>query len=725
MKTPKARTKTGAAGAARSRGSRNKATAETARSCPPIGGRNYLMSAKGYYVPLLLMAALSLWLRSGIPLHALPDYIFDDEMFMRLARFLKAANWLGPYDKFTLAKGMIYPLFVGMASFVAIPLKIAEQGLYLAASALTAGLVRRRVANNHLALILFALLAFNPVLWTVDLARVIREGLYVSLSLAVVALAVIISFPTQEQERGQQKDRYGRRILQGIGFGLITGAFWQTREEGIWLLPAVAVVVVIAGIGILRPGWIPQSEAMIFRRRSDQLKAIALSFGVALIVFLATNGLVAGMNYRHYGVFETNEFKAKGFLRAYGALTRIRHDAWRRYIPFPRDARQHAYSVSPAARELALFLDGTSGEAWRKETCKHVEITPCSEVSGGWFMWDFRDAVALAGHYRSAKEALHFYDTLADEIDAACSGGRIDCLPPRATMLPPFRREYLWQAFQSGEDVAKVLFTMGGGVVGSAPSVGSLKDVSAFADLAGSVYPPSDLIIEGWAAAVSEEPAIRLHQPDSQSARASITLLPSQDVASTYPGLKTVRFRVETDCPVESCDLMVVETGGRTNLVALEKAVPGARFQSQGVHLTIESVTVIDRLKSTAGARIRMKIVSVLAWVYALAFPGLAGIGAVGLLLAASLRRQPCIPASLLSLGLGSLLAVVVRIALLAYIDATSFPAASVLYVSPASPFVVIFAVVGIYSGYSVVGHNKPWILAGWRSIPDSRSDSR
>jgi hypothetical protein len=721
MKKPDARVKTRSAKVASSRASRIKATTITAHARPPMSGHNSLMSAKGYYVPLLLMAAFSLWLRSGILVHALSNYIFDDEMFIRLARSLKAGAWLGPYDKFTLAKGMFYPLFICVASFATIPLKVAEQALYLAASALTAGLVRRRLGNNHLALVLFAVLAFNPVLWTVDLARVIREGLYVSLSLAVVALSVVISFPTEEQEREQEKDRHGRKILHGIGFGSIAGAFWLTREEGVWLLPAVAFVFAIAGIGILRRDWIPKSESGIFQRRSSHFKAIAMPFGVALIAFLATDGLVAGMNYRHYGVFETNEFKAKSFLRAYGALMRIRHDAWRRYIPFPKDARRHAYSVSPAARELAPFLDGTLGEEWRKETCKHVKITPCSEVSGGWFMWEFRDAVALAGQYGSAEEVLHFYDTLADEIDAACADGKIDCLFPRATMLPPFRTEYLWETFQSGEDVARVLFTMGGGVVGSAPSVGSSKDVNAFADLAGSVYPPSNLIIQGWAAAVSGEPTIQLHPPDSQSARASITLLPSQDVASTYPGFKTVRFRVETDCPVESCDLMVRETGGRTNLVPLEKALSGARFQGEGVRLTVETATVIDPLKSTAATRIRMKIVSIVAWVYAVAFPGLAVVGVAGLLLAASLRRAPRVPASVLALGFGSLAAVVVRIALLAYIDATSFPATSVLYVSPASPFVIIFAVVGVYSGYCVLANGNPGIVAGGQPIADSR----
>src|SRR5208282_103783 len=135
------------------------------------------------------------------------------------------------------------------------------------------------------------------------------------------------------------------------------------------------------------------------------------------------------------------------------------------------------------------------------------------------------------------------------------------------------------------------------------------------------------------------------------SAAASITLLPSQDVAAAYPSLKAVRFRVETDCPVDSCNLLITEAGGRSNTVPLENAVPGARFQSQGMLLTVESATVVDTLKNAAG--VRMKIAATSALIYAIAFPVLSPVGAAGLLLAFLSQRQRPIPASLLALGLG------------------------------------------------------------------------
>src|SRR5262245_37425754 len=86
-------------------------------------------------------ATLSLLLRTAIPVAAIGSSPHDDLLFVRLAYRIGSGAWLGPYDQFTLIKGVGYPLFI-LATFAAgVPLKIAEHALYLAASALAAWLV--------------------------------------------------------------------------------------------------------------------------------------------------------------------------------------------------------------------------------------------------------------------------------------------------------------------------------------------------------------------------------------------------------------------------------------------------------------------------------------------------------------------------------------------------------------------------------------------------------
>jgi hypothetical protein len=89
------------------------------------------------------------------------------------------------------------------------------------------------------------------------------------------------------------------------------------------------------------------------------------------------------------------------------------------------------------------------------------------------------------------------------------------------------------------------------------------------------------------------------------------------------------------------------------------------------------------------------------------------------------LNKQGAIPNDLLALGLGSAAAVITRIALLAYIDATSFPAASVLYISPASPFVILFTAVGIYAGCGILLRGKNFHFLRLGEMGEVRNDER
>jgi hypothetical protein len=657
------------------------------------------MPAKRYYAVMLAVAVISMWIRTGFPVYAIANASYDDQLFIRTARYLAAGQWLGPYDSLTLAKGMFYPLFIVLAFWTSIPLKIAEHCVYLAASALAARVVRKQSGSDSLSLILFVLLSFNPVFWNIHLARVIREGLYISLSLFVVVLIVMIAFPTIPQESRNSR----RLVLLGFGLGLVAIAFWLTREEGIWLLPAAVVVLIVALLDKLLPGWRPASERLSVPRGSAQLRAVVLPLLIALAVFVAGDSLVAGLNYRHYGIFETNELKSESFRRAYGALSRIQHDEWHRYVPFPKDARQRAYAVSPAARELASSLEGATGNLWLQGSCKLLNTKPCDEVQSAWEIWEFRNAVADAGHYHSGKDAKKFYDRLAEEIDSACDHGTIRCLPRRASLAPPFRWEYLGEAVSAGRLVAKGMFKMGDGRVGSAYSSGPAEWVAFFADMVGGIYLPEARTssVRGWVAAASGTPTMRLVTHTPEHVESSLDILPAPDVVAVYPQLKAIRFELRTDSPVASSELVVDAPGVGQFSIPVTQLVHGSSISIPGLWVQLDSASVGDATKFTDSRRaIQVKIASVIASSYAIAFPVLIVFGAAGLLLATFFRQLCPIPTGLLALGLGSAAAVAGRIALLAYIYASSFSImpADVLYSSPASPFVIILAVVGIYS---------------------------
>jgi len=82
MKTRKPRTVARATEQSRSGKSHSKIEPAPAPARKPRRFLNYLTPAQTYYGALLLIAALSLWLRSGMPVHIISNNVFDDALFI-------------------------------------------------------------------------------------------------------------------------------------------------------------------------------------------------------------------------------------------------------------------------------------------------------------------------------------------------------------------------------------------------------------------------------------------------------------------------------------------------------------------------------------------------------------------------------------------------------------------------------------------------------------------
>ncbi len=631
-------------------------------------------------------AALSLWVRTGFPIVALGGAGADDALFIRLARSLAMGQWLGPYDNLTLAKGMFYPLFIAAAELAAVPLKVAEQGVYLAVCLGVARYVSRQSGQRWLGAALFVLLAFNPVFWDRQLARVIREGLYISLSLAVVGLAVAVCLAPG----------HGRRAWLAVALGLVAGGFWLTREEGVWLLPALATVLLVALAAVARE----RNQGTVRRQR---LVGLGASLAIAVAVFAAANGAVALLNGRFYGNAVTTEFKSRSFERAYGALAGIQQDRWRRYVVFPRDARERVYAVSPAARELSPFFEGLGGESWRRIGCEQSWIAgeACPEILAGWFMWALRDAAAAAGHAASARDARRFYQRLADEIDAACDAGSLACTAShRATLAPPFRWRYLGDAWKRSGTLFRIVATMGGGNLETPPSEGRQPELAAFADLGGPIAPVAGSMeqrLTGWVAATGGIPSLAVQAGPGVVATVQ-DVRSGRDIEDGFPGLKAMRFELVSNCRPGACDLIVAAPGAATVTLPWTQLAPGLVIGTPTERMYLETVSSFD-LAATAAVRQRMQrwCAAMIYPLYGYGMPVLSALGSAGLAVAV-LRRG--LPLPLFALAAASVVAVACRIALLAYLDVTSIPSANSLYAAPASPFMILLAVLGVYAGF-------------------------
>jgi hypothetical protein len=549
---------------------------------------------------LVGMLAVKLVWAGGLPMSA-RWAVYDDALFVRQAYSIAQGEWLGSYTLGALMKSPMYPLFIALCHALHVPLSLAQHLLHAGACVLMLVALRPLIPSTAVLVLSFGLCLFDPLSFhTALLSGVIREGIYPALALlALVSAAAMLI----------RRDAPVRRLSAwATGFGVALGAFWLTREEGVWLLPSVALLV---AVGI----------ALTIRSRPRDAPA---RLAVWLLPFSIAGAMVLGvcaLNRARYGVFAVNELKLPQFEAAYGALSRVGQGRFQQYVVLPRASRQLLYEQSPAFRELAPFFEGPQGERWEL----HGPRTKATqgEIYGGWFWYALRDAVESAGHGASAPEALAYYGRLAAEVNAACDQGRIPCGPPWVSLAPPWHPSYAAVLWRTVGEALQHLVTWRG---------------------------------------------FRAHIPFSGGTQGQYGLFQEMTRSALTPPL-----------PEE-----VLPLRGRAQRT--ERDAP------QLAHETPQ-----DAGDSSGWSGVRVDLLEVLGPVFQRGVPLLVLVAAAawGLAWWALFSGQRDVwPLLLVSSAL--VLAIGVRLVLLAYIDATSFPALNARYMAPLTPLLLLFCGVSL-----------------------------
>ena len=398
---------------------------------------------------------------SGQTIYAIGNSPHDDRLFLELASNLLIANWLGPYNEITLAKGPFFPMWIAGSVAMGLPLRLTEQLLYAGASAFCAVAFRPILRRDWGTLVIFLLILFNPLSFSdPTTTRVLREGIYPALTLFVLASSTGLMLRTERPLR--------TIWLWSLASGVSLTAFWLTREESVWIFP---YLLPVAAWTLYRT-WFTSSRS-IAKVLFCIFPFLILGIGISAVSF--TNKL-------HYGVYLIGETRSPDFLNAYGALLRVKHSEPLPFVLLPRETRNQIYQTSPSFRTLQEAFE-SPGFWWASNLGVEKRVGKPDEIPAGWLMWALRAAAANAGYHRSATTAASFYRQLANEINDACEEQRLNCLPRRATLLPPWRPEYLDPLTSAVGRSLVAIVTLQGFRAATTPSEGSAESLLFFRQL--------------------------------------------------------------------------------------------------------------------------------------------------------------------------------------------------------------------------------------------------
>lgn len=366
------------------------------------------MMTKQNKLLLIALALVAVKLAIG-PIHKFALYNPHDQSWNTdRARTMAHGDWLGVYTDKTLYRSPGYPIFLVVCDLLPLPQALIEQVLYTAACGIFVFAISPLGLSSLAKLSIFAVMLFDPVTTTYWMQQYRAEGL--CLILTILMLASGIGFFLRPSWRWA--------LLLGISLGW----FWVTREESMWIVPALTILLLL----------------------SRSLTVLLVPAIASLIV-----AGVCFMNYQWYGVWEISELRAGPFASACGALQRVKPaDHMKRRVFVQKETRERVYAVSPTFRAVKRILEGEQLPS--KEDRKRLHIGTWqemgrpdmdpedrdTEVASVLFFPAFRDAVQVTFNCQSSKEAMAVYQRIADEINASCDDGRLEAWPRRDTLRP-------------------------------------------------------------------------------------------------------------------------------------------------------------------------------------------------------------------------------------------------------------------------------------------------
>ena len=400
---------------------------------------NFLSTQGQQTRALLLIAVVAtlvhLFIAMNTPVVIMTWQIYDDGLYVRLGQYLAMDHWLGPFDQFTLMKGPGYPLFLAFNYWIGLPITLTQALLYCTALAGMSVIVLKSSGSRVLALLIYLIPVLDPRVFAIN--RILRDDIYLSQATLVLATFSYSLFIAKN---------YRARLWSAVVSGILFGWFWLTREEGIWLLPGLATLVLCA----------------VFRKKLLATAASWLSPTLAMIgLFVLVQLLFATANFIHYRSFSGVDFKERNFQEAIAMLESVQSTKTISFVSVPREVREKVYAISPSFASLRPYIDPESGPSrWEAGECG-MHVSACGDIGTGFFVWAVRDAVAAVGKYDSPKSASRFYAQMVAEIQSACDDGRLHCVKKLIPYMPRMTSEQLWDIPKSAAALLRQVVRLG------------------------------------------------------------------------------------------------------------------------------------------------------------------------------------------------------------------------------------------------------------------------
>ncbi len=462
-------------------------------------------------------------LSSRLPAYIITNLPHDDLWMVKRASYLLQGQWMGPYDHYTLIKGVFSPILLAFAVILGIGFQKLNTVLYCFACLVFVMALKETIKKRWMRLSVFAILLFNPITYALQTGqRVYRNGIG-QWQILLIFAAILAMFIRRNEPI--------RKLLPwALLGGMALGAFFNTREDGIWIYPFVLVAIIVTVLLAWKEKHLTYKKTAVF----------VLPIAVALMVNLT----VCTVNCCYYGEFLRND-------RDGGNYAKVMKDL---------------YLIEPNAEEDALYqskeYEALYYNVYTSTVEKAFEASPtfktvAQPIRNAIAMWDggealvdgqpnydhilfaIREGIYDAGYYISLPETEDFYAKVHEELQDAFENGT---LKKRGVSISAMSAPV-----QEG-DIAKTLSLLPKTVLSIikfegvssevVPATGNAAEIEQFRLMAGSDYlvsSPNAFVCSGWAFAYDNDLKLKAFVCDAEgNVLLSVPFVSGKDVSDYF-----------------------------------------------------------------------------------------------------------------------------------------------------------------------------------------------
>lgn len=372
---------------------------------------------------MLFLITFKAALVGGITIHALGFAVHDDYLMTDIASNILQGHWLGTYDNRRLIKGITFPIYLALNHIGGVPYLTSLVILYGAACALFVRTTGILIQNQWVKGVLFTFLYFLPINGcTETLLRVYRNSLAPILILFLFSCFIMMYLMRRDK----------KVISWAILSGLSLAAFWNLREDSMWILPFVLIACILTAImlGIENR-----------KRKVNFFHAHMFFILLPFVILFIINTGIKTVNYIYYGNFIRNEISEGGFTEMMRSIYSVAPDEDIYRVSVPKSTINMLYKTSPSFAKLKKYLDPNYGGFW-----DNTDGDLDGEIKDGWLFWCLRDCITAAGYNTSIKMDT-FCRQVSSEIHSALKNSRIKrrsglLLP--FSLISPWKQQYAW-----------------------------------------------------------------------------------------------------------------------------------------------------------------------------------------------------------------------------------------------------------------------------------------